>query len=134
MLKKLELGLLVTLGVIIGGCASQSQLPSTQNEKSFPPTELTTTSPQVSASELTSADFASVANGSADFGFDLIKTISDLEDYDDENIFISPMSISSAFGLAYAGSGTQTETEIAEVMNFDLPNDCLLYTSPSPRD
>ena len=123
MLKKLELGLLVALGVTIGGCASQSQLPSTQNEKSFPPTELTTTSPQVSASELTSADFASVANGSADFGFDLIKTISDLEDYDDENIFISPMSISSAFGLAYAGSGTQTETEIAEVMNFDLPND-----------
>src|SRR5881396_1281143 len=37
------------------------------------------------------------------------------------NLFLSPYSMSTAFGMAYAGAAGQTEEEMARVFRFPLP-------------
>lgn len=107
--------LLATL--FLAGCETVENSPQKSGAQSL--SELSTTTAQVPASEITKDDIRSVARGSQALGIDLFKEIRKGED---GNVFISPISISSAFGLAYAGSAGQTELEMAEVLNFELPN------------
>jgi len=58
--------------------------------------------------------------GNTDFAFDLYQA---LPKSDEGNLLVSPYSISQAFAMAYAGAEGDTETEMAEVMGFDLPED-----------
>src|SRR6476661_8212788 len=50
------------------------------------------------------------------FGIDLYRRLPA-----DENLFYSPASISTAFGMAYAGARGETASQIAKVMHFDVP-------------
>ena len=43
----------------------------------------------------------------------------------DGNLFYSPYSISVALAMAYAGSGGETERQMAETLHFWLPQDRL---------
>ena len=61
-----------------------------------------------------------VATGNNASGFTLFKQI-DVKQKD-KNIFISPFSISMAFGMAYEGASGNTAKEIASVFAF-IPND-----------
>ena len=63
----------------------------------------------------------SVVSGNNLFAFDCFHTIKSEEG----NIFFSPVSFSFAFAMCYAGANGNTETEIAEVMHFTLPEDNL---------
>lgn len=63
----------------------------------------------------------SVVDGNNLFAFDCFYEIK----AQDGNIFFSPISISYAFAMCYAGANENTEAEIASVMHFTLPEDRL---------
>jgi serpin B len=64
-----------------------------------------------------SADQAEAVKGSNAFAVDLYGQLS----AQPGNLFFSPESISTAFGMAYAGAHGQTATEMARVFHFTLP-------------
>ena len=67
------------------------------------------------------ADQAEAVNGSNAFAVDLYAQLSKQPG----NLFFSPESISTAFGMAYAGARGQTATEMEHVFHFTLPPDRL---------
>lgn len=60
-----------------------------------------------------------VVSGNSEFAFDMYKTLSAVDE--GKNILFSPLSISTALSMTYAGARGNTEKQIAEVMHFDLP-------------
>jgi serine protease inhibitor len=69
------------------------------------------------ASIPTDSDSASVVNGFNDFTFDLYHKVSQ----SDQNIIISPYSISSLLGILAVGSAENTRTQFVQIFHFD-PN------------
>ncbi len=67
------------------------------------------------------ADQAEAVNGSNAFAVDLYAQLSKQPG----NLFFSPESISTAFGMAYAGASGETATEMQHVLHFTLPPDRL---------
>jgi serpin B len=67
------------------------------------------------------ADQAEAVNGSNAFAVDLYAQLRTQPG----NLFFSPESISTAFGMAYAGANGQTATEMQHVFHFTLPPDRL---------
>lgn len=63
------------------------------------------------------AGTGAVAQGSIEFGLSLYKRLGE----GNGNIFLSPSSLSTAFGLAYAGARGETAREMAEVLRFPGP-------------
>jgi serpin B len=61
-------------------------------------------------------ELESVVSGNNQFAFDCYGLLND----GDGNIFFSPVSISFAFGMCFAGANGNTETEIADTMHFTL--------------
>jgi serpin B len=57
-----------------------------------------------------------VSTGTSQFAFDLFKEIG--SSAPNTNIFFSPVSISLALGMAYAGSEGQTRAQMAKVLHF----------------
>ncbi len=53
-----------------------------------------------------------------EFGFSLLEVINN--DKQDENIFISPLSLSMAFGMVYNGARADSKTDIAEVLKYHI--------------
>lgn len=51
-----------------------------------------------------------------DFAFELLRKT--IENNDDENVFLSPMSVSIALGMALNGAENETETQIASVLQL----------------
>jgi serpin B len=74
------------------------------------------TSPQPGAGEL-----EAVVDGNNEFAFDCYKLVKE----EGGNVFFSPVSISFAFGMCYAGANGNTETEMARAMHFTLPENDL---------
>jgi len=67
------------------------------------------------------ADQAEAVSGNNAFAVDLYSQLSKQPG----NLFFSPESISTAFGMAYAGARGQTATQIEHVFHFTLPTDRL---------
>jgi serpin B len=67
------------------------------------------------------ADQTEAVNGSNSFAIDLYARLSKQPG----NLFFSPESISTAFGMAYAGARGQTAKEMENVFHFTLPPDRL---------
>jgi serpin B len=67
---------------------------------------------------------ASIANYNNQFGLDIYKNIiAKSPGAKNENLVLSPFSISSAFAVAWAGARKATENQISHVMNFNLEQD-----------
>jgi serpin B len=65
---------------------------------------------------------AAISQSNTEFAFDLYhQTAADHTD----NVIFSPYSISLAFAMVYAGARGETETQIAEVLHYSLPQDQL---------
>jgi len=62
---------------------------------------------------------AGVVEGNNQFAFELFNRINYVEG--DKNIFISPVSLSTALGITYAGSRGTTAKQMADTMHFTLP-------------
>ncbi|MBU1535219.1 serpin family protein, partial [Myxococcota bacterium] len=69
--------------------------------------------PSVSTSQMDQ-----LVEGNTQFALDLYSEITDTEE---GNFFYSPFSISIAMAMTFAGAEGTTETEMADVMNFILP-------------
>jgi serpin B len=69
-------------------------------------------------------DAAQLASDNAAFGAALYAQLR-AGTADDQNLFFSPYSISSAIAMTYAGARGTTETEMAAAMHFTLPQDRL---------
>ena len=67
------------------------------------------------------SDLGTLENGNTEFALDLYKAIKDKND----NIFYSPYSISIALAMTYAGARGDTETQMADAMDYYLPQDKL---------
>jgi len=72
------------------------------------------TSPQSSQEDL-----ATLVRGNTDFALSLYRSLSST----DGNLFFSPLSISEAMAMAWAGAKGETETDIARAMRYLLPQE-----------
>jgi serpin B len=73
------------------------------------------------APQVAQAELMELVRGNNRFAFDLYGNIRD----QDGNLFLSPYSISLALAMTYAGAQGETESQIAEAMNFNLSPDNL---------
>ncbi|MBX2797797.1 MAG: serpin family protein [Myxococcales bacterium] len=71
--------------------------------------------------EVTNEQLASLTESNRRFAFDLYHGVSDQAD----NLFLSPHSISIALAMTYAGAEGTTEQQMAEALQFDLPEPTL---------
>ena len=78
--------------------------------------------PQVRAERVAvTDDMRAAAEGGNVFALELHRGLASGAD----NLFISPVSVSMAFGMTYAGARSTTAEEIARVLHYDLPPDRL---------
>jgi len=83
---------------------------SCKNEKKI---ELASTPDELKLSAGKTLEIWELVKANNKFSFDLFRKMAD-----DGNLFISPYSVSSAFALLYAGSGTDAEKEIGNTFNW----------------
>jgi serpin B len=78
------------------------------------------TAPADDEPEETYTDFATRIRRNNDFALEFYAAVAEAED---GNFMISPHSTEVAFAMVYAGARGQTEREIADVMNFQYPQE-----------
>jgi len=78
--------------------------------------------PRDEAPDVPTGDQEALAEGNGAFAFDLYRM---LKDETEGNLFYSPYSISLALAMTYAGARGSTETQMADVLHFTLPQDQL---------
>lgn len=71
-----------------------------------------------------SADVGTVVAGNNAFALDLYRRLSSGAQPSD-NLLVSPLSISTALGMTYAGARARTAQQMANVLHFTLPGDRL---------
>jgi serpin B len=84
-----------------------------------PPGELAASSKARLTSAAPPADLSKAVSGNADFAFALYRELSAGKPND--NLFLSPQSISLALAMAYAGSAGTTTTAFEQAMHIGLP-------------
>lgn len=94
-------------------CAFFAGCTGTQDTE---PGQIVTPAPTEEAIETDTAA-ESVVDANNLFAFDIYKKIAS-ENSDDENLFLSPFSISSALAITYEGADGETEDEIKSVFHF----------------
>jgi len=77
--------------------------------------------PRDTSPSVDQTDSAALVDGNNAFAFDLYQALR----HTDGNLFFSPYSISLALAMTYAGARSETETEMASVLHFTLPQDRL---------
>ncbi|MGD9116566.1 MAG: serpin family protein [Dehalococcoidia bacterium] len=77
--------------------------------------------PRDTAPDVASGDMATLVEGNSAFAFDLYQQLKSEEG----NIFYSPYSISLALAMTYAGARGETETQMADTLDFLLSQDDL---------
>jgi serpin B len=76
---------------------------------------------RITSPELPAGDLAELVAANTAFAFDLYQQVSD----QDGNLFCSPYSVSIALAMTYAGARGETEQQMADALNFTLPQDRL---------
>jgi serpin B len=66
------------------------------------------------------ADASALTTGNTSFAFDLYRTLAADGSNADRNLFYSPLSISTALAMTYAGARGQTASEMASALRFGL--------------
>jgi serpin B len=109
--RRTSLVVLLVGGVLVG-CGSGSLEPGRLLKSSLP----RITNPQVSA-----PDRASQTQGNTAFAFDCYRRLAAQEG----NVFYSPLSVSLALAMTWAGARTTTEEQMAAALQFKLTQDRL---------
>lgn len=71
-----------------------------------------------------SADVLQLVAGNNQFALDLYRRLADEKDVND-NLLSSPLSISAALGMTYAGARGRTAKQMADVLHYSLPDERL---------
>jgi len=86
---------------------------------------LASAAPRAEAS-VSSSDLAALVSGNTAFALDLLGALTGRQaPASNENLVISPHSISLALAMTYAGARRLTAEEMVDVLHFDLPPDLL---------
>lgn len=101
---------------------TQSTETSQQDQDSQIVQQIPTSSLERISSDIPPSELQTLAGGMNDFAVDLLQQINKNSD---ENLIFSPYSISLALAMAYAGAGGKTAEEMAQVLNFNLPQEAL---------
>jgi serpin B len=83
--------------------------------------ELVSDIQRTAAPKTTAAEMATQVEGNSAFAIDLYQALKSEEG----NLFYSPYSVSLALAMTYAGSGGETEEQMASTLHFVLPQDRL---------
>ena len=102
---------ITALSLILSSCVSS---PTSSSEP-------LTASAQKPIADSSLSDLQNLTAGNTEFAIDIYQTLTQDPEKQGKNIFISPLSISTAFGLAYAGSKGNTAQEMASVLQYNLP-------------
>ena len=78
---------------------------------------------RVTEPPVSQGDLATLVDGNSEFAFDLYQTLKDI----DGNLFYSPYSISLALAMTFAGTRGETEQQMADTVNFLLPQGFSTY-------
>jgi serpin B len=103
----------VLMVMVMAGLGACSQATAGEFIQSEEPRD---TAPQVSAPDLNT-----LVEGNSTFAFDLYQELKSEEG----NLFYSPYSISLALAMTYAGARSETETQMADALDFILSQDKL---------
>jgi serpin B len=112
--------LALSLGLTVIACDGASRSAPNPN----PPAgdEVKSQKQRDTAPTVSPADVQALVAGNTAFAFDLYQQ---LRPGQSGNFFYSPMSLSEALAMTYAGARTTTATEMANVLQFTLPQDQL---------
>ena len=114
--KRHVCGLVFSVGVMLalGACTDPGQ--------TAPPGEiLASDQARILSPNVSDADAAELAEGNATFAFDLYGIAA----AEEGNLFFSPYSISIALAMTYVGAREETETQMADALEFTLPQEQL---------
>jgi len=95
-----------------------------------PGEELKSNKQRVLNPDVPSSDILELSEGNTEFAFDLYQ---ELTQTGDNNFFFSPLSISIALAMTYAGSLGETKSQMADVLHFTL-EDSKLHTTFNALD
>jgi serpin B len=76
---------------------------------------------RITSPDVNREDMIALSDGNNTFAINLYQALK----HNEGNFFYSPYSISSALAMAYAGARGETEKQIAETLNFTLPQEKL---------
>lgn len=117
-----HLASIVSLVVFTGLITPNGCRPIDGTDLKPPPGELVQSEKErVTTPDVPDADLTELATGNTSFALDLYQQVRD----QDGNIFYSPYSISIALAMTYAGARTDTEQQMADALDFTLPQDRL---------
>lgn len=105
MRRHIEVLMSLALVLVVSSCGGGQVLEPTRGEIGFEPS-----APVESVEAIAASDMA--------FTFDLLRALAG-----DENVFVSPMSISTGVGMVAAGARGETREQIAEVLHETLSDD-----------
>ena len=80
---------------------------------------------RITAPTVSVAEKATLSAGNADFALQLYRQLRNDPAQGGENLFFSPLSISTALAMTSAGARSATATEMASALRFNLPQDRL---------
>jgi serpin B len=104
------LSTLTTLSLFLSSCAAQPKSQIAQSNQS-----------RAAAPDVQTGDVTALVDGNNTFALDLYRALRD----NDGNLIFSPFSVSLAVAMTYAGARAETETQMANALHFDLPQDRL---------
>ena len=108
-MKKLLISIsLVVLALVMSACSGSSVSTSL----------LQSSKPRISSPTVTAADSQQLTDGNTGFALSLYQS---LLASNNGNLFYSPYSISEALAMTYAGAAGNTATQMAQALNFTLP-------------
>jgi len=107
--------IMITFSMLLGltGCAA----PGEPVQESIAQSDL----PREVGTEIPAGQLDALTDGNGQFALDLYQQLRS----EQGNLFFSPYSISLALAMTYAGARGETETQMAEVMHYTLPQDDL---------
>lgn len=110
---------LLTLGTTIALAACSADSPPPQRPGELVQSQLKRDlNPDVAE-----ADGAAFVASNNSFAVDVYRGLQ--KESEGQNVFLSPLSISNALAMVYAGARGDTETQMASALHFDLPQDLL---------
>ncbi len=105
-------GLVIVLVLVVTACGPQSVEPVQHSED-----YLVSNVERESAPGVTEEDLQTLSAGNAAFALELYQQ---LRQEDEGNLFYSPYSISLALAMTFAGASGETESQMADALNFRM--------------